>query len=96
MSNHIIVNRQVASLTVEELVELIRQTIRTELSELLRAAEQNGGEEQAPAPPPVRNVDAVIARMQATGKYNKRFLASLRKGMQRSQAFQQSSAKAKA
>lgn len=96
MSNHIAVNRQVTSLTVEELAELIRQTIRAELSELLRAAEQNGDEEPAPAPPPVRDIDTVIARMQATGKYNKRFLASLRKGMQRSQTFQQSSAKAKA
>ena len=96
MSNRITLNRQVTSLTVEELAELIRQTIRTELSELLRAAEQNGGEEPVPAPPPVRDIDNVITRMQATGKYNKRFLASLRKGMQRSQTFQQSSAKAKA
>lgn len=88
MSNHITVNRQVASLRVEELVELIRQTIRTELSELLRAAEQNGDEAQTPAPPPVRDIDTVIARMQAMGKYNKRFLASLRKGMERSQTFQ--------
>lgn len=96
MSNHTTVNRQVTSLTVEELAELIRQTIRAELSELLRAAEQNGDEDSAPAPPPVRDIDAVIARMQATGKYNKRFLASLRKGMQRSQTFQQQPAKAKA
>lgn len=96
MSNHTTVKRQVTSLTVGELVELIRQAIRAELSELLRAAEQDGDEAQTPAPPPVRDIDAVIARMQATGKYNKRFLASLRKGMQRSQTFQQSSAKAKA
>lgn len=48
MSNHITVNRQAASLTVAELVELIRQTIRTELSELLRAAEQYGDEDAAP------------------------------------------------
>ncbi len=96
MSNHITANRQVSSLTVEELVELIRQTIRTELSELLRAAEQNGGEEPTPAPPPERDIDTVIARMQATGKYNKSFLASLRKGMERSQTFQRQPAKTKA
>lgn len=95
MSNPITLNRQVASLNVEELVELIRQTIRTELSELLLAAEQSGGEEPAPTPSPMRDIDTVIARMQATGKYNKRFLASLRKGMERSQTFRQSPAKAK-
>ncbi len=95
MPAHVSVKRQVASLSVEELTELIRQTIRTELSEMLRAAELNGGDDLNPTPPPVRDIDSVIARMQATGKYNKRFLASLRKGLQRSQTFQQPPAKSK-
>ena len=96
MSNPISVNRQVSSLSVEELAELIRQTIRTELAELFRAADQNGADSLVPAPPPVRDLDTVLARMQATGKYNKRFLTSLRKGMQRSRTFQQFPEKAKA
>jgi hypothetical protein len=40
-----------------------------------------------PPPPPIRDIDTVIAKMEATGKYNKKFLASLRKGMERSQTF---------
>jgi len=77
--------RPVASLSVGELVELIRKTIRDEFTDLLVMADQN---DLTPTPPPIRDIDTVIARMEATGKYNKRFLASLRKGIERSQAFQ--------
>lgn len=84
MSN-ITLDRPVASLNVGELVELIRITIRDEFADLFVAADQN---ELTPTPPPIRDIDTVIARMEATGKYNKRFLASLRKGMERSETFQ--------
>jgi hypothetical protein len=77
--------RSVASLSVGELVELIRKTIRDEFTDLFVATEQN---DFTPAPPPIRDIDTVIARVQATGKYNKKFLASLRKGMERSHVFQ--------
>jgi len=46
-----------------------------------------------PAPPPIRDIDTIIAKMEATGKYSKKFLISLRKGMQRSQTFQRAKAK---
>jgi hypothetical protein len=77
-------DQTVASLRVSELVELIRKTIRDEFADLFVAT--NGNAIQ-PTPPPIRDIDTVIARMEATGKYNKKFLASLRKGMERSQAF---------
>jgi len=88
MPNSVFAKRQVSSLSVEELTELIRQTIRSELSELLQAPAENDRGELFAAPPPVRDIDTVITRMQASGKYNKKFLASLRKGMERSLAFQ--------
>jgi hypothetical protein len=89
MSN-ITLDRPVASLNVGELVALIRMTIRDEFADLFVATEQN---DFTPAPPPIRDIDKVIARMQATGKYNKRFLASLRKGMELSQTFQRAKLK---
>ncbi|MDZ7289384.1 MAG: hypothetical protein ONB44_11230 [candidate division KSB1 bacterium] len=77
-------DRSVASLNVGELVELIRQTIRDEFADLFVSAQPN---DLTPTPPPIRDIDTVIARMEATGKYSKKFLASLRKGMGRSQTF---------
>jgi hypothetical protein len=77
-------DRPVASLNVGELIELIRKTIRDEFADLFVAESRN---DVKPASPPIRDIDTVIARMQATGKYNKRFLASLRKGMERSETF---------
>lgn len=82
---NITLDRPVASLNVGELVVLIRMTIHDEFADLFVATGQN---EFTPAPPPIRDIDTVITRMEATGKYNKKFLASLRKGMERSQAFQ--------
>jgi hypothetical protein len=78
-------DRPVASLNVGELVELIRKTIRDELAGLFVATSEN---DFTRTPPSIRDIDTVIAKMQATGKYNKKFLASLRKGMERSQTFQ--------
>lgn len=72
------------ALSVSELVELIRQTIREELAEMFVTT---NGNDMHPTPPPIRDIDTVIARLEATGKYNKKFLASLRKGMERSQTF---------
>jgi len=43
-----------------------------------------------PMPPPIRDIDTIIAEIVATGKYSKKFLVSLRKGMERSQTFQRS------
>jgi len=77
------VDQTVASLSVSELVELIRKTIRDEFAELFAATNRN---DMQPTPP-IRDIDAIIAGMQATGKYNKKFLTSLRKGMERSQTF---------
>ncbi len=85
MALDITLDRQVATLRVEELVALIRQTVREELSGLLS---ESINADLPALPPPLRDPDAVIGKMQATGKYNKKFLASLRKGMMRSQAFQ--------
>lgn len=81
---HKILNHPVTSLNVGELVELIRQTIRDEFTDLLVTTPQD---ELTPTPPPIRDIDTIISKMQATGKYNKKFLVSLRKGMQRSQTF---------
>jgi len=77
-------DQTVASLSVSELLELIRKTIRDEFAELFAATNSN---DMQPTPPPIRDIDTIIAGMQATGKYNKKFLASLRKGMERSQTF---------
>ena len=85
MAMDITLDRQVATLRVEELVELIRKTVREELSGLLR---ESISDDLAALPPPLRDTDVIIAKMKATGKYNKKFLASLRKGMMRSQTFQ--------
>jgi len=46
-----------------------------------------------PMPPPIRDIDTVIAGMEATGKYSKKFLIALRKGMERSRTFQRAEAK---
>ena len=46
-----------------------------------------------PTPPPIRDIDTIIAKMEATGKYSKKFLVSLRKGMECSQTFQRVKAK---
>lgn len=85
-------DQTVASLNVGELVELIGKTIRDEFADWFVAT--NGNAIQ-PTPPPIRDIDTVIAKMEATGKYNKKFLASLRKGMERSQTFQRAKAHAK-
>ncbi|MDZ7363492.1 MAG: hypothetical protein ONB46_22660 [candidate division KSB1 bacterium] len=85
-------DQTVASLSVGELIELIRKTIREEFADLFAAT---NGHEIRPAPPPIRDIDTVIARMEATGKYNKKFLASLRKGMERSKTFQRAKTKSK-
>jgi hypothetical protein len=83
-------NRPVASMNVGELVELIRQTIHEEFVELLGAEPEKA---LTPTPPPIRDINTVIGRMQATGKYNKKFLVSLRKGMERSRAFKSTNTK---
>lgn len=93
MPNDITLNRTVATLQVRELIELIRTTVREELAGLLREESVN---ELVAAPPATRDVDTVIARMQATGKYNKKFLASLRRGMERSHSFQRAQAETNA
>jgi hypothetical protein len=80
----ITLGRPVACLQVSELVELIRKIIREEFADLFAAVPEN---DLTPTSPPIRDIDTIIARMQATGKYNKKFLASLRKGMQRAQTF---------
>jgi hypothetical protein len=77
-------DRPVASLNVGELIDLIRKTIRDEFADLFVVESQN---DIKPASPPIRDIDTVIARMEATGRYNKRFLASLRKGLERSETF---------
>ena len=89
MPNEAALDRSVATLQVRELAELIRTTVREELAGLLR---DESVDELVAAPPPTREVDAVITRMQATNKYNKKFLASLRRGMERSQSFQRARA----
>lgn len=58
--------RPVVSLNVGELTELIRKTIRDEFADLFVKTSQN----ELTTPPPIRDIDTVIARMQATGKYN--------------------------
>lgn len=93
MPNDITWDRTVATLQVGELVELIRITVREELAGLLR---DESADELVAAPPSTRDVDTIIARMQATGKYNKKFLASLRRGMERSHSFQRARAEADA
>ena len=80
-------DRPVATMNVGELVELIRQTIREEFVDLFGVEQED---DFIAAPPPIRDIDTVIARMEATGKYNKKFLASLRKGLERSQTFKKS------
>jgi len=77
-------------MNIGELVQLIRQTIREEFVDLFGVAP---GNELTSTPPPIRDIDTVIARMEATGKYSKTFLASLRKGMERSATFKSLSAK---
>jgi len=85
-------DQTVASLSVSELVELIRKTIRDEFADWFVVT--NGNAIQ-PTPPPIRDIDTVIARMEATGKYNKKFLTSLRKGMERSETFKRAKTKSK-
>lgn len=80
-------DRPVAAMNVGELADLIRQTIHEELIDLFGGGKDD---ELTASPPPIRNIDTVIARMEARGKYNKKFLASLRKGLERSQTFKKS------
>ncbi|MBU1598792.1 hypothetical protein KKG61_01590 [bacterium] len=82
MSN-ISVNQQVSSLTVGELLELVHKAVREEVVHVL--FESNS--ELIAEPPPVRNVDTIIEKMKATGKYKGSFLNSLRKGMEKSRTF---------
>ena len=82
MSN-ISMNQRVSSLTVGELIELVHKAVRDEVVHVL--FETNS--ELIAEPSPVRNVDTVIERMKATGKYNESFLKSLLKGMERSRTF---------
>lgn len=85
MAIDLALDRQVGTLRVDEFAELIRRTVREELHILL---EEPSHDDLAAQPPSLRDPDAIIAKMNATGKYNAKFLASLRKGMMRSQTFQ--------
>ena len=80
---NISMNQQIGSLTVSELLELIRKAVREEITPLLSETEA----ELIPEPPPIRDIDTVIEKMKDTGKYNKSFLDSLRRGMQGSRTF---------
>lgn len=77
-------DRPVATMNVGELVELIRQTIRQEFVDLFGVKPEN---ELHATRPPIRDIATIIARMRATGKYNRQFLTSLRRGLERSQSF---------
>ena len=76
-------NQQISSLTVSELLELIHKAVREEIAHLLSETEPG----LIPEPPPIRDIGIVIEKMEDTGKYNKPFLDSLRRGMQRSRTF---------
>jgi len=76
------VGLQVGSLSVDGLLELIQKAVR---EEMLRFFEFD--QELVAELPPVRKIDTVIEKMGATGKYNKEFLDSLQKGMERSISF---------
>lgn len=80
---NISMNRRLSSLTVGELLELIHKAVREEVAHVLFETES----ELIAEPPPIRNVDTVIEKMEATGKYNEPFLKSLRKGMKQSRTF---------
>ncbi len=86
------VEKKVASLNVGELEAMIRQTIRKELTEILFAVSAENDDLRSEAPP-IRDIDKIIVKMQATGKYNQAFLNSLRKGMETSQIFKTPKAK---
>lgn len=45
-------------------------------------------EEDIFSPPPTRRIDETIAAFLSTGKYSKKFLESLKKGLERSSYFQ--------
>ncbi len=89
--NHHPSERTVASMNVAELVNLIRQTIREELADLFGVKSES---ELTPMQPTTFDIDEIISKMQATGKYSKKFLASLRKGMERSQSFKRQQTRA--
>jgi len=74
--------KQVGSLSVNELFELIQKAVRGEMGRFFELSEELLAE-----PPSIRKIDTVIERMEGTGKYNKEFLNSLRKGMERSKSF---------
>ena len=76
------VNQRVDSLSVNELFGLIQKAVR---GEMIRFFEQE--QELVAELPPIRKIDTVIEKMDTTGKYNKKFLDSLRKGMERSRLF---------
>ncbi|MCI0542409.1 hypothetical protein L0Y69_01475 [bacterium] len=49
---------------------------------------RRGVEDDIFAPPPTRDANVVVRNLKATGKYNKKFLESLKKGLSRSSYFQ--------
>ncbi|MBU1261529.1 hypothetical protein KKG61_09685 [bacterium] len=74
--------KQIGSLSTNELFELIQKAVRVEMRRFFELSKELAAE-----PPSIRKIDTVIERMEATGKYNKEFLDSLRKGMERSKSF---------
>ena len=76
------VAQRVDSLSVNELFGLIQKAVR---GEMIRFFEPE--QELVAGLPPIRKIDTVIEKMEATGKYNKEFLDSLQKGMERSGSF---------
>ena len=82
MSN-ISMNQRVSSLTVGEMLELVHKAVRDEVVHVLFEVDS----ELIAEPPPIRNMDTIIEKMKATGKYNESFLNSLRKGMEKSRTF---------
>lgn len=80
---NISMEQQISSLTVADLLELIQKAVREEITHVLFENDI----ELPTEPPPIRNVDTVVKKMMATGKYNESFLDSLRKGMERSRTF---------
>ncbi|MDI6791447.1 MAG: hypothetical protein QME81_01075 [bacterium] len=80
---NISMEQRISSLTVGDLLELIHKAVREEITYVLFE-----NDIELPAePPPVRNVETVIEKMNATGQYNESFLDSLRQGMERSRTF---------
>ncbi len=76
------IEKQVGPISVNELFELIQKAVRGEMRRFFELDQELVAE-----PPSIRKIDTVIERMEATGKYNKGFLDSLQKGMERSKSF---------